>query len=116
MLNINLKFAITLWKRYAYKLQSQVEYSWTPPNARLDCLVGKGQRLCAKTQLQVDTVSNLGVFLDSSFKRDKQVSSVERSSFYQLSQISKAKPYIPRKDLEKRIHAFVTPRLDYCNA
>lgn len=38
-----------------------------------------------------DTVSNFGVFLDSSFKLDKQVSSVEKSSFYQLSQISKAK-------------------------
>lgn len=59
-----------------------------------------------------DTVSNWGVFLDSSFKLDKQVSSVVQSSFYLLCQISKAKPYISCKD----IHAFVNFRLDYCNS
>uniref|UniRef100_A0A3B4GUP3 Meiosis 1 associated protein n=1 Tax=Pundamilia nyererei TaxID=303518 RepID=A0A3B4GUP3_9CICH len=63
-----------------------------------------------------DTVSNLGVLLDSSFKLDKQVSAVVRSSFYQLRLISKAKQYVLHKDLEKLIHAFVTSRLDYCNS
>lgn len=62
------------------------------------------------------TVSNLGVLFDSSFKFDKQVSSVVKSSFYQLRQVSKAKHYIPHRDLEKLIHAFVTSRLDYCNS
>lgn len=38
-----------------------------------------------------DTVSNLGVLLDSSFKFDEQVSAVNRSSFYQLHLISKAR-------------------------
>uniref|UniRef100_A0AAX7SWL5 Reverse transcriptase domain-containing protein n=1 Tax=Astatotilapia calliptera TaxID=8154 RepID=A0AAX7SWL5_ASTCA len=63
-----------------------------------------------------DTVRNLGVLFDSSFKLDKQVSAVVRSSFYQLRLISKARHYIPYKDLEKLIHAFVTSRLDYCNS
>lgn len=60
------------------------------------------------------TVNNLGVLFDSSFKFDKQVSSVVKSSFYQLRQISKAKHCTARKDLEKLIHSFVTSRLDYC--
>uniref|UniRef100_A0A3Q2WLT1 Reverse transcriptase domain-containing protein n=1 Tax=Haplochromis burtoni TaxID=8153 RepID=A0A3Q2WLT1_HAPBU len=63
-----------------------------------------------------DTVRNLGVLFDSSFKLDKQVSAVVRSSFYQLRLISKTRHYIPYKDLEKLIHAFVTSRLDYCNS
>lgn len=63
-----------------------------------------------------DTVSNLGVLLDSSFKLDKQVSAVVRSNFYQLRLISKARQYVPHKDLEKLIYAFVTSRLDYCNS
>lgn len=63
-----------------------------------------------------DTVSNLCVCLDGSFKLDKQVSSVVKSGFFQLRQISKVKHLIPYKDLEKRIHAFVTSRLDYCNS
>uniref|UniRef100_A0A669CP39 Reverse transcriptase domain-containing protein n=1 Tax=Oreochromis niloticus TaxID=8128 RepID=A0A669CP39_ORENI len=63
-----------------------------------------------------DAVRNLGVIMDSSFKLDKQVSSVVKSSFHQLRLISKAKSYIPYKDLEKLIHAFITTRLDYCNS
>ncbi|XP_025999829.1 nectin-4-like isoform X1 [Astatotilapia calliptera] len=63
-----------------------------------------------------DYASNLGILLDSSFKFDKQVSAVVKSSFNQLRLISKAKRYIPHNDLEKLIHAFVTYRLDYCNS
>uniref|UniRef100_A0A3Q4HRN5 Reverse transcriptase domain-containing protein n=1 Tax=Neolamprologus brichardi TaxID=32507 RepID=A0A3Q4HRN5_NEOBR len=63
------------------------------------------------------TVRNLRVFLDGSFKLEKQVSTVvKKNSFYQLRQISKAKPFLPLKDLEKLIHAFITSRLDYCNS
>ncbi|XP_005940566.2 uncharacterized protein LOC102297446, partial [Haplochromis burtoni] len=51
-----------------------------------------------------DTVRTLGVVLDSSFKLDKHVSSVVKSSS------------INYVDLEKCIHAFVTSRLDYCNS
>lgn len=63
-----------------------------------------------------DTASDLGVLLDSSFKLDKQVSTVVKSSVYQLHQIAKAKPYMPCKDLEKLIYAFITSRLNYCNS
>uniref|UniRef100_A0A3B4GYQ8 Reverse transcriptase domain-containing protein n=1 Tax=Pundamilia nyererei TaxID=303518 RepID=A0A3B4GYQ8_9CICH len=63
-----------------------------------------------------DTARNLGVFMDSSLKLDKQVSTVVKTSFHQLCLISKAKPYIPHKDMEKLIHAFITSRLDYCNS
>ncbi len=37
------------------------------------------------------TVPNLGVKFDSDFKFDKQISSVIKSSFYQLRQIAKFK-------------------------
>lgn len=39
-----------------------------------------------------------------------------KTSFYQLRQISKAMPYLRHKDLERLIHAFITSRLDYCNS
>lgn len=42
-----------------------------------------------------DSMRNLGVYLESSFKLNKQVSSVVKSGFFQLRQISKAKHYIP---------------------
>lgn len=63
-----------------------------------------------------DSVSNLDVLPDSWFKLEKRVSSVVGSGFFQSRQISKVKRLILRKDLEKIIHAFLTPRLYYCNS
>ena len=39
-----------------------------------------------------------------------------KSSFFQLRIISKVKPFLPQKQLEMVIHAFITSRLDYCNS
>ncbi len=36
--------------------------------------------------------------------------------FFQLRQLAKIKPYLPRQHFETVTHAFVTTRLDYCNA
>uniref|UniRef100_A0A669DV26 Reverse transcriptase domain-containing protein n=1 Tax=Oreochromis niloticus TaxID=8128 RepID=A0A669DV26_ORENI len=60
-------------------------------------------------------VTNLGVKFDTALKMDKQVNTVVRKSFFQLSQLSKVKPFISFCDLERVLHAFVTTRLDYCN-
>lgn len=61
-------------------------------------------------------VKNLGVKLDSSLKFDEQIDSVVRASFFQLRLLSKVKPFLSRADLEKAIHAFISSRIDYCNA
>ena len=61
------------------------------------------------------TVKSLGVHFDRDFNFKKQISSVVSGSFYQLRLIAKVKAYIPQKDLERIIHAFITSRLDYCN-
>ena len=62
------------------------------------------------------TVTNLGVKMDSDFLMDKQINAVLKSSFFQLRILSKAKPFLSFVDFEKVIHAFITTRLDYCNA
>ena len=61
-------------------------------------------------------VTNLGVTFDNSFKFNKQISSVIKSSFFQLRLIAKVKVHLPTKQLEMLIHAFISSRLDYCNA
>uniref|UniRef100_A0A3B3HXE2 Uncharacterized protein n=1 Tax=Oryzias latipes TaxID=8090 RepID=A0A3B3HXE2_ORYLA len=61
-------------------------------------------------------VTNLGVKMDNGFNLDKQISSVVRSSFFQLRQLAKVKSFLSRKHFETVIHAFVTTRLDYCNS
>ena len=62
------------------------------------------------------SAKNLGFILDNDFKLDKHISSVVKSSFYQLRIIAKVKPYLPSKQLEMAIHAFISSRLDYCNS
>ncbi|KAL0964863.1 hypothetical protein UPYG_G00330070, partial [Umbra pygmaea] len=59
---------------------------------------------------------NLGVILDSHLNLNKQISSVVKTSFYQLRIIYKLKSVLSYNDLEKVIHAFITSCLDYCNS
>lgn len=70
---------------------------------------------CLSSKLK-PTVKNLGVNFDNNFKFDKQIDNVVRASFYQLRLLSKVKPFLNRTDLERTIHAFISSRIDYCNA
>ena len=62
------------------------------------------------------TATNLGIKIDSDLKLDKQVNSVVGKSFFQLRRLSKVKSCLSRPMFETLIHAFMTSRLDYCNA
>ena len=62
------------------------------------------------------SVRNLGVIFDNGFKFNKQISSVVKTSFFQLRLLAKVKPYLPPKDFERVIHLFIMSRLDYCNS
>ncbi len=61
-------------------------------------------------------VKNLGVFFDSEIRFDRQVNSVVKTSFFLLRKLSKLKSILSYKDLEIVLHAFISTRLDYCNA
>ena len=61
-------------------------------------------------------ISNLGVKVDSDLTFDSQIKAVVKASFFQLRQLAKIKPVLQKKLFETVIHAFVTTRLDYCNA
>ena len=62
------------------------------------------------------TITNLGVKMDVDLKLDSQIRAVVRSSYHHLRQLAKIKPILSRQQFETVIHAFVTTRLDYCNA
>ncbi|KAK7925857.1 hypothetical protein WMY93_008167 [Mugilogobius chulae] len=63
-----------------------------------------------------ESVRNLGVILDTELSFDKQISAVVRASFLQLRLLTKIKPFLSRNNLEKAVHAFISSRIDYCNA
>ena len=61
-------------------------------------------------------VKNLGVTFDSGLRVDKQIRSVVSTSFFQLRLLAKVKSFLSQQYLQKANHAFISSRLDYCNA
>jgi len=62
------------------------------------------------------SVTNLGVKIDSQLTYDTHIKHLCKTSFYHLKNIAKLRPTLNLADAEKLIHAFVSSRLDYCNA
>ncbi len=62
------------------------------------------------------SVRNLGVLFDSNLSFDSHVSSICKTVFFHLKNISKLRPMLSMPNAEMLIHAFMTSRLDYCNA
>ncbi len=62
------------------------------------------------------TVKNLGVILDSNLSFENHISNVTKTAFFHLRNIAKLRNTLPVSDAEKLVHAFMTSRLDYCNA
>ena len=61
-------------------------------------------------------IKNLGVILDSDLNFENPIKNITKTSFYHLRNIAKVKPFLSQADTERLMHAFITSRLDYCNA
>ncbi|XP_041946065.1 uncharacterized protein LOC121707480 [Alosa sapidissima] len=59
--------------------------------------------------------NNLGVLLDPDLNFESHINHVTSCAFYHLRNISKMRPLLTQADPEK-VHAFITSKLDYCNA
>ncbi len=62
------------------------------------------------------SVRNLGVLFDSNLSFDSHVSKICKTVFFHLKNISKLRPMLSMSNAEMLIHAFMTSKLDYCNA
>ncbi len=62
------------------------------------------------------SVRHRGVLFDSNLSFDHHVSSICKTAFFHLKNISKLRPMLSMSNTEMLIHAFMTSRLDYCNA
>ncbi len=56
------------------------------------------------------------MLFDSNLSFDSHVSSICKTAFFHLKNISKLRPMLSMSNAEMLIHAFMTSRLDYCNA
>ncbi|XP_063069010.1 uncharacterized protein LOC134460561 [Engraulis encrasicolus] len=61
-------------------------------------------------------VRNLGVIIDSSLSFESHIKHLTKTAFFHLKTISRLRPSLTPTSAETLIHAFVTSRLDYCNA
>ena len=61
-------------------------------------------------------VRSLGVNFDEDMSFHARVSSICRSSFYHFRNLSRIRKYFTKESAEVAVHAFVTSKLDYCNA
>jgi hypothetical protein len=59
---------------------------------------------------------NLGVFFDQHLDMRKHITNVCRQCYYQLRQLRVICHNLPKDVLKTLLHAFVSTRLDYCNA
>lgn len=62
------------------------------------------------------TIKDLGVILDSNLTFKNHISHVTKTAFFHLRNIAKLRNMLSISDAEKLVHAFMTSRLDYCNA
>ncbi len=62
------------------------------------------------------TVKNLGVILDINLSFENHISHVTKTAFFHLRNIAQLWNMLTVSDAEKLVHAFMTSRLDYCNA
>ncbi|CAM4659361.1 unnamed protein product [Leuciscus chuanchicus] len=62
------------------------------------------------------SITNLGVRLDPHLSFNTHIQLICKTAFFHLRNISKLCPSLSLSDAEKLVHAFVSSRLDYCNA
>jgi len=64
----------------------------------------------------VDTAMNLGIVVDSQSSMYAHVAAVCHDGYYQLRQLRPLKRSMTDEAIKTLTHAFISSRLDYCNA
>uniref|UniRef100_A0A669CX68 Reverse transcriptase domain-containing protein n=1 Tax=Oreochromis niloticus TaxID=8128 RepID=A0A669CX68_ORENI len=93
--------------------QDKTEVLIIGPEAQREKLLSKLQAFSLCPSLQV---KNLGVILDSELGFIPHIKHVTKIGFYHLNNIARVRPILSRANTEMLMHAFITSRIDYCNA
>ena len=93
--------------------QDKTEVLVIGPEAHREKLNFKLKALAFNTPEQV---KNLGVILDSKLNFNAHIKSIVKIGFYHLKNITRVRPFLSQANTETLMHAFITCRIDYCNA
>lgn len=79
---------------------------------------GKREKLLPKLQdfKPTQCVKNLGVIFDSELNFIPHIKNVTKIGFYHLKNIARVRPFLSQANTEVLMHAFISCRLDYCDA
>ena len=79
---------------------------------------GKREKLLPKLKdlKPSQCVKNLGVIFDSELNFIPHIKNVTKIGFYHLKNIARVRPFLSQANTEVLMHAFISCRLDYCNA
>ena len=80
-------------------------------NSSITCITFSGKDIPLSS-----TVTNLGVRFDPHLTFEAHINHLCKISFFHLRNIARLRPTLTLRDAEKLVHAFVSSRLDYCNA
>ena len=61
-------------------------------------------------------VRNIGIIMDTRASMEAHVNNVSRTAYYHLYNIGRIRCYLSQSAAEQLVHAFITSKLDYCNA
>ncbi|CDQ68569.1 unnamed protein product [Oncorhynchus mykiss] len=86
------------------------------PKEQRDLLLNLTINLNGCTVVSNKTVKDLSVTLDPDLSLTNISRLFQGQLFFHLRNIAKIRNFLSKNDAEKLIHAFVTSRLDYCNA
>ena len=62
------------------------------------------------------SAKNIGVWLDSVLSMDVQINNICKTAFFHLRNIAKIRKFLSYRQCEVLIHAFISSKLDHCNA
>ena len=62
------------------------------------------------------TVRDLGTIVDHHLDLGNHVNNICKSASFAITNISRIRKYLSQSDCDRTIHAFITSKLDYCNA
>ena len=61
-------------------------------------------------------VRDIGVMMDTHASMEAHVNNVSRAAYYHIYNIDRIRCYLSQLAAEQLVHAFITSKLDYCNA
>ena len=93
--------------------QGKTEVLVLGPEAQREKLLPKLQSMSFNPSAQV---KDMGVLLDSELTFIPHIKNITKIGFYHLKNIARIRPILPRVNTETLMHAFITSRIDYCNA